>query len=191
MPVRRTLETAVAPDADGIWRQREIISVARFRVRVVSDRSRTRSHQHGNGEEFEVVIDTNLDLWVRKFGTDAALRKGDLKFSLDGKKLHGGWVLVRTRGRQGDGRPAWLLIKHRDEWASTQDIAELAPRSVVSNRLLIEIARDEGGNVEKAADGDPPALLRKILKNPDLLSPAKKTKKKSVWHSGKRKGGMS
>lgn len=77
MPVRRTLETAVAPDADGIWRQREIISVARFRVRVVSDRSRTRSHQHGNGEEFEVVIDTNLDLWVRKFGTDAALRKDE------------------------------------------------------------------------------------------------------------------
>jgi len=122
---------------------------------------------------------------------DAALRKGDLKFSLEGKKLHGGWVLVRTRGRRGDGRPAWLLIKHRDEWASTQDIAELAPRSVVSNRLLIEIARDEGGNLEKAADGDPPVLLRKILKNPDLLSPAKKTKKKSVWHSGKRKGGMS
>lgn len=77
MPVRRTLETAVAPDADGVWRQREITSVARFRVRVVSDRSRARTHQHGNGEEFEVVVDTNLDLWVRKFGTDAALRKDE------------------------------------------------------------------------------------------------------------------
>jgi hypothetical protein len=77
VPVRRTLETAVAPDADGVWRQREITSVARFRVRVVSDRSRTRPHQHGSGEEFEVVVDTNLDLWVRKFGTDAALRKDE------------------------------------------------------------------------------------------------------------------
>jgi bifunctional non-homologous end joining protein LigD len=121
----------------------------------------------------------------------AALKKGDLKFRLEGKKLHGSWVLVRTRGRKGDGKPAWLLIKHRDEWASAEDITELAPRSVVSNRLLIEIARDEGGDVEKAADGDPPALLRKILKNPDLLAPARKSRKKAVWHSGKRKGGVS
>lgn len=29
---------------------------------------------------------------------DEALRKGDLKFTLQGKKLHGSWVLVRTRG---------------------------------------------------------------------------------------------
>ena len=122
---------------------------------------------------------------------DGALRKGDLKFSLEGKKLHGSWTLVRTRGRPGDGKPAWLLIKHRDEWASKEDVTELAPRSVVSNRLLIEIARDEGGDVERAADGDPPALLRKILEDPAMLVPPKKTKKKSVWHSGKRKGGFA
>src|SRR5437016_4931042 len=42
---------------------------------------------------------------------DAALKKGDLKFSLDGHKLHGSWVLVRIRAREG-GRPPWLLIKH-------------------------------------------------------------------------------
>jgi len=116
---------------------------------------------------------------------DAALRKGDLKLSLDGAKLHGSWVLVRTRGRKGDSKPAWLLIKHRDEWASSEDVTELAPRSVVTNRLLIEIARDEGGDVEKAADGDPPALLRKILKDPALLAPVKKGGKKAVWHSKK------
>src|SRR5215475_10200602 len=74
---------------------------------------------------------------------DGALDRGDLKLSLDGKKLQGSWVLVRTRPRRGESRAPWLLIKHRDEWASAQDITELAPRSVVSNRLLIEIARDE------------------------------------------------
>src|ERR1700754_799186 len=41
---------------------------------------------------------------------DAALKKGELKFRLDGVKLKGRWVLVRT----GQGK-AWLLIKHRDE----------------------------------------------------------------------------
>jgi hypothetical protein len=93
-------------------------------------------------------------------------------------------VLVRTRARPGQSRPQWLLIKHRDEWATTDDVTELAPRSVVSNRLLIEIARDEGGDMRKAADGDPPAILEQILKNPKLLSPPRKGRKKSVWHSG-------
>ena len=116
---------------------------------------------------------------------DAGLEKGELKFTLDGKKLRGGWVLVRTRGRPGESRAPWLLIKHRDEWVTTEDITELAPRSVVTDRLLIEIARDEGGDMKKAADGDPPDLLRQILENPKLLKPAKKGKKKSVWHSNR------
>jgi len=116
---------------------------------------------------------------------DAALKKGELKFSLEGKKLRGSWVLVRTRGRPGDSKPAWLLIKHRDQWASSEDITELAPRSVVTNRLLIEIARDEGGDMRKAAAGDPPSLLQKILENPMLLTPAKKSRTKAVWHSNR------
>ena len=74
---------------------------------------------------------------------------------------------------------------------STRDIAEEEPRSVVSNRLLVEIARDEGGNMKKAADGDPPALLRKMLENPKLVAPAKKTGKKAVWHSNKGKRGAA
>jgi bifunctional non-homologous end joining protein LigD len=116
---------------------------------------------------------------------DAALEKGDLKLSIEGTKMHGSWVLVRTRPRPGQSRAAWLLIKHRDKWASTDDVTELAPRSVVSNRLLIEIARDEGGDMRKAADGDPPALLEKILANPALLVPPRKGRKPSVWHSNK------
>jgi bifunctional non-homologous end joining protein LigD len=120
---------------------------------------------------------------------DAALKKGDLKFALHGKKLKGSWVLVRTRGRYQGGRNTWLLIKHRDEHASTEDIAEALPRSVVSERLLVEIARDEGGNMKKAADGDPPALLKKLLDNPKLIRPPKKkTAKRSVWHSNKTVG---
>jgi len=116
---------------------------------------------------------------------DQALKKGELKFTLDGTKLQGGWVLVRTRGRPGDSKSAWLLIKHRDQWVSKQDITVLAPRSVVTDRLLIEIARDEGGDMKKAADGDPPELLEEILANPKLLKPAKKSGKKSVWHSNR------
>jgi bifunctional non-homologous end joining protein LigD len=115
---------------------------------------------------------------------DAALKKGDLKFTLDGRKLHGSWVLVRIRAREG-GRPPWLLIKHRDEFASKADIAEKEPRSVVSKRILAEIARDEGGDIVKAASGDPPSLIKKLLKEPELLAPPKRGRRKSVWNSNR------
>ncbi|MGE3273742.1 MAG: DNA polymerase ligase N-terminal domain-containing protein [Vicinamibacterales bacterium] len=61
---------------------------------------------------------------------DAALKKGDLKFRLEGYKLKGSWALVRTRGFGSSDKPSWLLIKHRDEWAGPLDIADFAPLSV-------------------------------------------------------------
>lgn len=120
---------------------------------------------------------------------DAALGKGDLKFTFHGKKLRGSWVLVRTGRRPGQSKTSWILIKHRDQWASPQDVTELFPRSVVSNRLLVEIARDEGGDMRRAADGDPKGALEEILKDPSLLAPPKKGRKPSVWHSNRGGGG--
>ena len=86
---------------------------------------------------------------------DAALRRGELKFTLFGKKLHGSWVLIRTRGYGSASDKSWLLIKHRDASATTEDISAKAPRSVATNRLLAEIARDDGGDEDLAATGDP------------------------------------
>jgi len=92
---------------------------------------------------------------------DEALRKGDLKFLLKGKKLRGSWVLVRTKlGYRGSKKPQWLLIKHRDDFASGDDILAAEPRSVVSKRLLAEIAREGQGDVAKAAKGDPAGKRR-------------------------------
>jgi bifunctional non-homologous end joining protein LigD len=76
---------------------------------------------------------------------DEALSKGELKFTLNGKKLKGSWVLVRTKGYGGSKKESWLLIKHRDRYASTEDVLEKKPRSVVSNRLLPEIAAGARG----------------------------------------------
>ena len=64
-------------------------------------------------------------LWDRGFwmpeeskDVDAALRKGELKFTTAGEKLRGSWVLVRMKhDRLGGKRNNWLLIKHRDEFA--------------------------------------------------------------------------
>ena len=49
---------------------------------------------------------------------ERALTKGDLKFTLHGKKLRGSWVLVRTRGFGSKTDKSWLLIKHQDRFSS-------------------------------------------------------------------------
>ncbi|HUF92165.1 MAG TPA: DNA polymerase ligase N-terminal domain-containing protein [Candidatus Limnocylindria bacterium] len=83
-----------------------------------------------------------------------ALARGDLKFTLHGRKLKGSWVLVRTRDRQ------WLLIKHRDTFASPgTDLTVQHPLSVVSRRTMAGIARAAGATPEqvaRAAAADPP-----------------------------------
>lgn len=77
-----------------------------------------------------------------------ALAKGDLKFTLHGKKLSGSWVLVRTRNRQ------WLLIKHRDQSASNEDVTVAKPRSAVSRRTLAGIARSAGASAKQLAQAE-------------------------------------
>ncbi len=115
----------------------------------------------------------------------AAVQCGELKFTLHGEKLSGGWALVRTRGWRGadsSGR-TWLLIKHRDAAATTADITTAAPRSVVSGRILAEIALQEGGDVIKAASGDPTAEIEALIDRLPALarrkrrtSPVRRTK---------------
>ena len=107
----------------------------------------------------------------------AALQKGDLKFTLHGVKLKGSWVLVRTRGF--GGKPSWLLIKHRDQFASKRDITLEESRSALSARLLAEIARDGCGNVEKAAAGDP-ADVSKAKPSTRRAAPARRPARKRV-----------
>ena len=101
---------------------------------------------------------------------DASLRRGELKFTLLGKKLRGSWVLIRTRGYGSASDRSWLLIKHRDAYATTEDITAKAPRSLATNRLLAEIARDEGGDEEQAATGDPVRKAAKRIREKKTLS---------------------
>ena len=77
----------------------------------------------------------------------AAIRKGELKFVVEGERLHGGFVLVRIRNRRaGDKKNNWLLIKHRDEFARDNDGNTLLAedRSVASGRTMADIAAGKG-----------------------------------------------
>src|SRR5262249_24794105 len=72
------------------------------------------------------------------------LKKGELKFRLEGERLHGGWVLVRLKkDRSGGKRTNWLLIKHRDAYARDADESAALleeDRSVASRRKMTDIA---------------------------------------------------
>ncbi len=92
---------------------------------------------------------------------DSSLQKGELKFTLQGKKLQGSWALVHTPGfGKNPSRSTWLLIKRRDQHASAKDVTQEEPRSVTSGRLLADIARDGGGDIGRASQGDPVAQGR-------------------------------
>ena len=96
--------------------------------------------QYGGG----TVMVWDRGSWAPDGDPRKGLAKGRLDFALDGKKLHGAWHLVRMRGRAGEKRENWLLIKARDEAARgprDPDILEDAPDSVVSGRSIEGIAR--------------------------------------------------
>jgi bifunctional non-homologous end joining protein LigD len=68
------------------------------------------------------------------------VESGKLAFRMYGKKMFGEWALVKIKGRPGSKGNEWLLLKHRDGFASTEvDVTELAPRSVVSELTVEEI----------------------------------------------------
>jgi bifunctional non-homologous end joining protein LigD len=114
---------------------------------------------------------------------DAALKKGDLKFTLNGYKLKGSWVLVRTSGRYpgarsgNDGR-SWLLIKHRDDWSGDLDIATFAPRSVKTDGDFADILGEKTPAIWKsnrpAKGGDTGAMFEKIIEQAEKLKAAKR-----------------
>ncbi|MGB8400769.1 non-homologous end-joining DNA ligase, partial [Bradyrhizobium sp.] len=116
-----------------------------------------------------------VQLWDR--GTwesddpDRGFTKGDLKFTLHGDKLHGGWVLVRMRhDRDGAKRTNWLLIKHRDEFAKEGKANNILDedKSVASGRSMDQIAEGKGR-----------------APKPFMLARGGKTRADAVWHSNR------
>jgi bifunctional non-homologous end joining protein LigD len=76
--------------------------------------------------------------WVPEGDAAAGLRKGKLKFHLEGEKLRGGWNLVRMHGQTDEkGKTNWLLIKEHDEAAQERrDIVQERPESILSGRRI-------------------------------------------------------
>jgi bifunctional non-homologous end joining protein LigD len=96
--------------------------------------------QYGGG----TVMVWDRGIWEPHGDPVAAYRQGKLTFTLQGKKLHGDWTLVRMRGRTtSGGKENWLLIKSQDDAAqplAKYDVLEQLPESAKTGRSLDEIA---------------------------------------------------
>ena len=124
-----------------------------------------------------------VQLWDRgywepegKQAPEEALAKGDLKFTLEGQRLHGSWVLVRMKHDRNHGkRTNWLLIKHRDEFARDGDADAVLSedRSVASGRAMAAIASG------KRPGPKPFMLATDKLATESLAAPG------AVWDSSK------
>jgi len=99
--------------------------------------------QYGSG----AVMVWDRGTWLPKGDPERGYADGHLKFDLQGDKLNGGWVLVRTRGSKYGGQQgdkAWLLIKENDQFARRgprAHVVDEAPDSVLSGRDIEQIAR--------------------------------------------------
>jgi hypothetical protein len=111
MPVVVTEGAIVLDEASMRWVRREVRVAHRWRIRVVSDLSRGRSHTFGHGEAFELVVDTALGFWVRPFGSDGPLKRDDDQYGVAVVILDDGgragpsadWPLVTVEGASHDG----------------------------------------------------------------------------------------
>ena len=125
---------------------------------------------------------------------DASLAGGELKFTLDGAKLKGSWVLVRTRGgpnaragADGESR-SWLLIKHRDNWAGNVDVTKLN-KSVKSfgdfEDILAADKPDVWESHRPAEGGEAGAMLKEIIEKAAKLKAKKPVAKKRAKKTAK------
>ena len=96
----------------------------------------------GNYGAGEVIVwDRGTYRLLEGTDTTAQIAKGSLKFELFGEKLHGGFALVKIRGRDGEEN-AWLLIKERDDAVDPEWRIEDHAESVKSGMTVAEIAKD-------------------------------------------------
>jgi bifunctional non-homologous end joining protein LigD len=76
------------------------------------------------------------------------LQRGEIKFSLNGEKLRGGFVIVKLKNSQKGNE--WLMIKHKDSFVDPRWNIDNHDGSVLTGRVLEEIKNEEAPKREPA-----------------------------------------
>jgi bifunctional non-homologous end joining protein LigD len=112
-----------------------------------------------------------------------ALRKGDLKFVLLGKKLKGEFALINMRKDE----KSWLLIKKKDEYAEVGDILE-KNKSVISSNTIEKMQKANGrenSHIKPAPEAGKKARSLKAAKKVTKSAPAKRKPKTNAGKKAK------
>ena len=105
-----------------------------------------------------------------------AIQMGKLAFRMYGKKMFGEWALVKIKGRSEGKGNEWLLLKHRDEYASDKvDVTEVAPQSVVSGRTVEEVSPENVWISNRTSTRKAPTLASRLAAEKPRPTSAKKT----------------
>lgn len=123
--------------------------------------------QYGGG----TVMLWDRGRWIPEGDAKAALRKGHLRFRLEGERLRGGWHLVRSRRGEGREKEQWLLFKDDDGEARSETagvVTEDAATSVATGRTMKEIAAHADAEWRSGAPAEEALVRKKPAPSPTL-----------------------
>ncbi len=114
------------------------------------------------------------------------LKEGSVKVVMHGKKMKGEWALVKTHQSEN----SWLLIKHKDKYASDVDITE-KEKSVVSGKTIEQIekamvSKVSTKNTTVSKSSSKKEIAKKVVATKSSAT-KKKVAKKTVVKSSKKK----
>ena len=116
-----------------------------------------------------------------------ALKSGDLKFRMNGRKMFGEWALFRIRGRSPKGNE-WLLIKHKDKYSNDKvDVTKVAPQSVISGKIVEEVSPDNIWKSNRKASGPGANTLAARLAKEQKSTKSAKAKRSAARKSPAKK----
>lgn len=95
--------------------------------------------EYGGG----IVMLWDEGFWEPFGNVEEGLRKGELKFTLQGRRMKGKWALIRLKGKQSDTKDNWLLLKEKDEYAKLTDGVSEFITSIRTGRTMEEIEKGE------------------------------------------------
>jgi bifunctional non-homologous end joining protein LigD len=125
------------------------------------------------------------------------LKAGSLKIVLHGKKVKGEWALVRTTQAEN----SWLLIKHKDKYASSTDITSKT-KSVISGKTLEQIEKSMAKTNASSEPKEKKVSAKKttvkksstkkaVVKTTTTKSPTKKAIAKKATKSASKKKALT
>ncbi|MDX9871053.1 MAG: DNA ligase D [Clostridia bacterium] len=99
--------------------------------------------EYGGG----VVMIWDEGYWEPSGDVEDGLGEGMLKFVLKGSRLKGKWALIRLKGKAGETKVNWLLLKEKDAYVQTVDGISLFTTSIRTGRTLTEIEAGEDAKI--------------------------------------------